>query len=213
MCADSITKTFTWLALFHQHSSVLQADRDDRELVEPPKLGKNKYKPGRVHVLATEDVTGSLRRLKTVPAVARDRFNSLQKRGAVQVRTASDLHACTMWATVLFVPLARICAVQVSVELQFLKTLSTVSNLHDNAWRAYSQRGEPISLGSEWGAHTAYHAGHCAIALHEADEEQEAVREGRVARERQEGSGGCRGSAASQPSSRESPDAEEVRHS
>lgn len=62
-----------------------QADLEERAKVEPPKLGRHKFQPAKLQVLATDDVTGSLRQLKTIPTVARDRFKSLQKRGMVQV--------------------------------------------------------------------------------------------------------------------------------
>lgn len=64
----------------------MQADIEERQSQEPPKLGRYKFTPQLVHVLATEDLTGSLRRLKTVPVIAKDRFKSMQKRGMIHVR-------------------------------------------------------------------------------------------------------------------------------
>lgn len=37
-------------------------------------------------MLLTEEVTGSLRRLKPTPTVVRDRFKALQKRGVIEPR-------------------------------------------------------------------------------------------------------------------------------
>eukprot|EP00892_Ulva_mutabilis_P004874 jgi/Ulvmu1/2759/UM014_0217.1 len=63
----------------------LKADVEDRHAREPPKLGRLKFTPQPMQVLATDDVTGSLRTLKTVPLIAKDRFKSLQKRGLIHV--------------------------------------------------------------------------------------------------------------------------------
>ena len=55
---------------------------------EPPRLGRHRFERERPQVLASDDVTGSLRTLRTTPAVAKDRFKSLQKRGVIQARLA-----------------------------------------------------------------------------------------------------------------------------
>lgn len=47
----------------------------------PPRLGKHKFQPAPVQVLLSEDITGSLRKLKGCCTLARDRFKSLEKRG------------------------------------------------------------------------------------------------------------------------------------
>lgn len=63
----------------------MQADQIAKEAIEPPKLGKHKFVPLPLQVLASDDVTGSLRQLRTTPVVVKDRFKSLQKRGLIQV--------------------------------------------------------------------------------------------------------------------------------
>ncbi|KAH9314731.1 hypothetical protein KI387_023358, partial [Taxus chinensis] len=47
----------------------------------PPRLGRQKFQPAPLQVLLSEEVTGSLRKLKGCCTLARDRFKSLQKRG------------------------------------------------------------------------------------------------------------------------------------
>ncbi|XP_018514113.1 ribosome biogenesis protein NOP53 isoform X2 [Brassica rapa] len=49
--------------------------------IRPPRLGKHKYEAPPVQVLLTEEMTGSLRKLKACCTLARDRFKSLEKRG------------------------------------------------------------------------------------------------------------------------------------
>ncbi|VVB02895.1 unnamed protein product [Arabis nemorensis] len=49
--------------------------------IRPPRLGKHKYEAPPVQVLLTEEITGSLRKLKACCTLARDRFKSLEKRG------------------------------------------------------------------------------------------------------------------------------------
>ncbi|XP_010554698.1 PREDICTED: uncharacterized protein At2g40430 isoform X2 [Tarenaya hassleriana] len=49
----------------------------------PPRLGKHKFEPAPVQVLLSEEVTGSLRKLKACCTLARDRFKSLEKRGLI----------------------------------------------------------------------------------------------------------------------------------
>lgn len=63
----------------------VQADLEDKAAHEPPRLGRHRFKPERPQVLTSDNVTGCLRTLRTVPLVAKDRFKSLQKRGVVQV--------------------------------------------------------------------------------------------------------------------------------
>lgn len=62
-----------------------QADVQERQAREPPKLGRLRFTPQPTQVLASEDVQGSLRTLRTVPVIAKDRFKSLQKRGLIHV--------------------------------------------------------------------------------------------------------------------------------
>ncbi|XP_060181904.1 ribosome biogenesis protein NOP53 [Lycium barbarum] len=49
----------------------------------PPCLGKRKFEPTPAQVLLSEEITGSLRKLKGCCTLARDRFKSLEKRGLV----------------------------------------------------------------------------------------------------------------------------------
>ncbi|XP_010508864.1 PREDICTED: uncharacterized protein At2g40430 [Camelina sativa] len=49
--------------------------------IRPPRLGKYKFEAPPVQVLLTEEMTGSLRKLKACCTLARDRFKSLEKRG------------------------------------------------------------------------------------------------------------------------------------
>ncbi|XAR71884.1 hypothetical protein NMG60_11018333 [Bertholletia excelsa] len=49
----------------------------------PPRLGKHKFQPARLEVLLSEEITGSLRKLKGCSTLARDRYKSLEKRGLV----------------------------------------------------------------------------------------------------------------------------------
>lgn len=77
-------------------SARVQADLADKAMHEPPRLGRHRFQGERPQVLASDDVTGSLRALRTVPAVAKDRFKSLQKRGVIQVRVTT-LSTVTSW--------------------------------------------------------------------------------------------------------------------
>ncbi|KAG9447129.1 hypothetical protein H6P81_013257 [Aristolochia fimbriata] len=47
----------------------------------PPRLGKHKFEPAPVQVLLSEEISGSLRKLKGCCTLARDRYKSLQKQG------------------------------------------------------------------------------------------------------------------------------------
>ncbi|XP_020570801.1 uncharacterized protein At2g40430 isoform X2 [Phalaenopsis equestris] len=49
--------------------------------VRPPRLGKHKFVPASKQVLLTEEISGSIRKLKGCCTLARDRFKSLEKRG------------------------------------------------------------------------------------------------------------------------------------
>ena len=52
----------------------------------PPKLGRGAYVPAPLHVLTSDEVTGSLRILRPAAGVLRDRFAALQKRGVIEPR-------------------------------------------------------------------------------------------------------------------------------
>ncbi|KNA13427.1 hypothetical protein SOVF_117090 [Spinacia oleracea] len=55
--------------------------KEERLKSGPPRLGKRKFEPAPSQVLLTEEITGSLRKLKACCTLARDRFKSLEKRG------------------------------------------------------------------------------------------------------------------------------------
>ncbi|XP_042479521.1 ribosome biogenesis protein NOP53 [Macadamia integrifolia] len=57
--------------------------KQERLKSAPPRLGKKKFEPAPVQVLLSEEISGSLRKLKGCCTLARDRFKSLQKRGLV----------------------------------------------------------------------------------------------------------------------------------
>lgn len=49
----------------------------------PPRLGKHKFQPAPMQVLLSEEITGSLRKIKACSTLAKDRFKSLEKRGLI----------------------------------------------------------------------------------------------------------------------------------
>ncbi|KAF5797388.1 putative ribosome biogenesis protein Nop53/GLTSCR2 [Helianthus annuus] len=49
----------------------------------PPRLGRHKFEPAPVQVLLSEEITGSLRKLKACCTLARDRYKSFEKRGII----------------------------------------------------------------------------------------------------------------------------------
>ncbi|KAM1054161.1 hypothetical protein FF1_001585 [Malus domestica] len=49
----------------------------------PPRLGKHKFEPAPIQVLLSEEITGSLRKLKGCSTLVKDRFKSLEKRGLI----------------------------------------------------------------------------------------------------------------------------------
>ncbi|XP_057532242.1 ribosome biogenesis protein NOP53-like isoform X2 [Amaranthus tricolor] len=57
--------------------------KEERLKAGPPRLGKRKFEPAPTQVLLTEEITGSLRKLKACCTLARDRFKSLEKRGII----------------------------------------------------------------------------------------------------------------------------------
>lgn len=52
----------------------LAANRRDRALQQPPKLGPVPFVPEPVHVMLTEEVNGTLRTVKAAPMVLRERY-------------------------------------------------------------------------------------------------------------------------------------------
>lgn len=57
--------------------------KKERLKSRPPRLGRYKFEPPPAQVLLSEEITGSLRKLKGCCTLARDRFKSLEKRGLV----------------------------------------------------------------------------------------------------------------------------------
>ncbi|KAH9767376.1 Ribosome biogenesis protein NOP53 [Citrus sinensis] len=55
----------------------------ERLKVRPPRLGKHKFEPAPTQVLLSEEITGSLRKLKGCCTLVKDRFKSLEKRGLI----------------------------------------------------------------------------------------------------------------------------------
>lgn len=60
--------------------------------IRPPRLGKNKFEPAPKQVLLTEEISGSIRKLKGCCTLARDRYKSLEKRGLLVPRTKGARH-------------------------------------------------------------------------------------------------------------------------
>lgn len=57
--------------------------KQERLKCAPPRLGKHKFEPAAPQVLLSEEITGSLRKLKGCRTLARDCYKSLEKRGLV----------------------------------------------------------------------------------------------------------------------------------
>ncbi|KAK9284010.1 hypothetical protein L1049_012269 [Liquidambar formosana] len=57
--------------------------KQERLKLCPPRLGKHKFEPAPLQVLLSEEITGSLRKLKGCCTLARDRYKSLEKRGLI----------------------------------------------------------------------------------------------------------------------------------
>ncbi|KAF5179013.1 Ribosome biogenesis protein nop53 [Thalictrum thalictroides] len=57
--------------------------KEERRKLGPPRLGRNKFEPAPSQVLLSEEITGSLRKLKGCCTLTRDRFKSLEKRGLI----------------------------------------------------------------------------------------------------------------------------------
>ncbi|KAK7372127.1 hypothetical protein VNO80_05496 [Phaseolus coccineus] len=49
----------------------------------PPRIGKHKFEPAPVQVLLSEEITGSIRKLKGCCTLIKDRYKSLEKRGLI----------------------------------------------------------------------------------------------------------------------------------
>ncbi|CAI0416198.1 unnamed protein product [Linum tenue] len=57
--------------------------KQERLKQQPPRLGRHKFVPAPTQVLLSEEITGSLRKLKACCTLATDRFKSLEKRGLI----------------------------------------------------------------------------------------------------------------------------------
>ncbi|KAJ3683233.1 hypothetical protein LUZ60_013460 [Juncus effusus] len=57
--------------------------RQERLKAAPPRIGKRKFEPAPIQVLLSEEITGSLRKLKGCCTLARDRYKSIEKRGLI----------------------------------------------------------------------------------------------------------------------------------
>ncbi|KAK3229911.1 hypothetical protein Dsin_001792, partial [Dipteronia sinensis] len=57
--------------------------KQERLKVRPPRLGRHKFEPAPTQVLLSEEINGSLRKLKGCSTLAKDRFKSLEKRGII----------------------------------------------------------------------------------------------------------------------------------
>ncbi|XP_024526883.1 ribosome biogenesis protein NOP53-like [Selaginella moellendorffii] len=71
--------------------------KKERQANCPPRLGKHKFKPDSVKVLLSEEVTGSLRKLKGCYSLLRERYKSLQRRGLVEPRVPVKKKVAKMW--------------------------------------------------------------------------------------------------------------------
>ncbi|XP_028770355.1 ribosome biogenesis protein NOP53 [Neltuma alba] len=57
--------------------------KQERLKSRPPRLGKYKFEPEPVQVLLSEEITGSIRKIKACSTLVKDRYKSLQKRGLI----------------------------------------------------------------------------------------------------------------------------------
>ncbi|DBB13072.1 TPA: nop53 (60S ribosomal biogenesis) [Trebouxia sp. C0006] len=65
------------------------AAKTEKATHEPPRLGKVKFEAEPVQVLLSEEVSGSLRKLRPTATLTRDRFKSLQRQGIIEPRVAA----------------------------------------------------------------------------------------------------------------------------
>ncbi|KAL9365138.1 hypothetical protein Peur_043011 [Populus x canadensis] len=57
--------------------------KQERLKARPPRLGRHKFEPAPIQVPLSEEITGSLRKIKGCCTLVKDRFKSLEKRGLV----------------------------------------------------------------------------------------------------------------------------------
>ncbi|KAE9595273.1 putative ribosome biogenesis protein Nop53/GLTSCR2 [Lupinus albus] len=60
-----------------------QVAKQERLKARPPRIGKHKFEPAPVQVLLSEEITGSIRKLKGCCTLIKDRYKSLEKRGLI----------------------------------------------------------------------------------------------------------------------------------
>ncbi|TKY56513.1 P60 protein [Spatholobus suberectus] len=60
-----------------------QVAKQEMLKTRPPRLGKHKFEPAPVQVLLSEEITGSIRKLKGCCTLIKDRYKSLEKRGLI----------------------------------------------------------------------------------------------------------------------------------
>lgn len=60
-----------------------QVAKQERLKACPPRLGKHKFQPAPVQVLLSEEINGSIRKLKGCCTLLKDRYKSIEKRGLV----------------------------------------------------------------------------------------------------------------------------------
>ncbi|KAL1307943.1 hypothetical protein HN51_049859 [Arachis hypogaea] len=57
--------------------------KQERLKARPPRLGKHKFEPAPVQVLLSDEINGSIRKLKGCCSLIKDRYKSLEKRGLI----------------------------------------------------------------------------------------------------------------------------------
>ena len=67
-------------------SAARKAAKDARQAERMPRLGKLKFEKAPVQVLATDEVTGNLRQLRSTATLSRDIFSSMQEKGIIEPR-------------------------------------------------------------------------------------------------------------------------------
>ncbi|KAG5081084.1 hypothetical protein AAZX31_02G215400 [Glycine max] len=60
-----------------------QVAKQEMLKTRPPRLGKHKFEPAPVQVLLSEEITGSIRKLKGCCTLIKDRYKSIEKRGLI----------------------------------------------------------------------------------------------------------------------------------
>ncbi|CAJ1970667.1 unnamed protein product [Sphenostylis stenocarpa] len=60
-----------------------QVAKQEMLKTRPPRIGKHKFEPAPVQVLLSEEITGSIRKLKGCCTLVKDRYKSLEKRGLI----------------------------------------------------------------------------------------------------------------------------------